>query len=81
MDVSGKELKQYMERSAEYYNQWMPGDINISVDPDAPGYAYDMFGGVDLRDQSSKPKGERIENVMYEGEPLKDDGDSEAGCQ
>ena len=73
VDVSGKELKQYMERSAEYYNQWMPGDINISVDPDAPGYAYDMFGGVDYEINLSKPKGERIENVMYKGEPLKDD--------
>ena len=71
--VTGKELKAYMEWSAECYNQWVPGDINISFDPEYPGYLYDMFAGVDYEINLSKPKGERIENVMFKGEPLKDD--------
>ena len=73
LDVTGKELKDYMEWSAECYNQWVPGDINISFDPEYPGYLYDMFKGVDYEINLSKPKGERIENVMFHGEPLKDD--------
>lgn len=70
--VTGKELKAYMEWAAECYNQWVPGDINISFDPEYPGYLYDMFAGVDYEINLSKPKGERIENVMFKGKPLSD---------
>jgi len=73
MDVTGKELKAYMEWAAACYNQWVPGDINISFEPDHPGYLYDMFAGVDYEINLSKPAGERIENVMFKGEPLQDD--------
>jgi len=71
--VTGAELKRYMEWSAEIYNQWHPGDINISFDPDIPEYRYDMFGGVEYEINLSRPKGERIENVMFKGHPLEDD--------
>lgn len=71
--VTGAELKAYMEWSAECYNQWQPGDINISFDPEYPGYLYDMFAGVDYEIDLSQPKGERIKNVMFKGEPLADD--------
>ena len=73
LEVTGKELKGYMEWAAECYNQWEPGDINISFDPEYPGYLYDMFEGVDYEINLSKPKGERIENVMFKGAPLEDD--------
>ena len=73
ISVTGKELKDYMEWSAGFYNQWMPGDINISFDPEFPDYQYDMFAGVDYEIDISKPKGERIQNVMFKGEPLEDD--------
>ncbi|MDO5425966.1 MAG: 5'-nucleotidase C-terminal domain-containing protein [Eubacteriales bacterium] len=71
--VTGKELKAYMEWSAECYNQWEPGDINISFDPEYPDYLYDMFAGVEYEIDLSQPKGERIKNVMFNGEPLSDD--------
>lgn len=71
--VTGAELKAYMEWSAECYNQWKEGDINISFDPEYPDYLYDMFAGVDYEIDLSQPKGERIKNVMFKGEPLQDD--------
>ena len=71
--VTGAELKAYMEWSAECYNQWKPGDINISFDPEYPDYLYDMFEGVDYEIDLSQPKGERIKNVTFKGEPLADD--------
>ncbi len=71
--VTGKELKNYMEWSAECYNQWKKGDINISFDPEYPGYLYDMFLGVDYEIDLSEPKGSRIKNVIYKGAPLQDD--------
>lgn len=71
--MTGKELKGYMEWAAACYNQWNEGDINISFDPDRPGYLYDMFAGVDYEIDLSEPVGSRIKNVMFKGEPLKDD--------
>lgn len=73
LDVTGRELKDYMEWAAACYNQRVPGDINISFEPDHPGYLYDMFAGVDYEINLSKPAGERIENVMFKGEELRDD--------
>ena len=71
--VTGAELKAYMEWSAECYNQWKEGDINISFDPEYPDYLYDMFAGVEYEIDLSQPKGQRIKNVMFQGEPLQDD--------
>ncbi len=71
--ITGAQLKEYMEWSVSHYNTWKPGDINISFNADIPGYRYDMFAGVDYEINLSKPAGERIENVMYKGAPLKDD--------
>ena len=71
--VTGAELKAYMEWSASHYNTWKPGDINISFDPEVPGYLYDMFEGVDYEIDLSQEAGQRIKNVMFKGEPLKDD--------
>lgn len=71
--VTGAELKAYMEWSAECYNQWKEGDINISFDPEYPDYLYDMFAGVEYEIDLSEPKGNRIKNVTFNGEPLTDD--------
>ena len=71
--MTGKELKGYMEWAAACYNQWTEGDINISFDPDRPGYLYDMFAGVDYEIDLSQPAGSRIKNVMFNGKPLEDD--------
>ena len=71
--VTGAELKAYMEWSVSYYNQWQEGDVTISFNPDQPSYLYDVFAGVDYEIDLSKPVGERIQNVMFKGEPLADD--------
>ncbi len=73
MTVTGAELKRYMEWAAAGYNQWKPGDINISFDPDVPSYLQDQFDGVCYEVNLSKPRGERIENVFFHDHPLKDD--------
>jgi len=73
VEVTGKELKAYMEWSAECYNQWKEGDISISFNPEKPGYLYDMFAGVDYKIDLSQEAGNRIKDVMFKGEPLRDD--------
>lgn len=72
VEVTGAELKAYMEWSASYYNTFVPGDINISFNPNIRVYNYDMFQGVDYKVDLSKPAGERIVDLMFKGEPVKE---------
>lgn len=72
--VTGAALKAIMEEYAgKYYNQYQQGDVTISFNPDIRGYNYDMFAGVDYEIDISKPAGERIVNLTFEGAPLADD--------
>lgn len=73
VEVTGAEMKAYMEWAAECWNQWQPGDINISFNPDKAGYLHDHFIGLNYEVNLSKPAGQRIENVTFQGEPLTDD--------
>lgn len=70
--ITGKQLKAYMEWSAECYNQWKPGDLSISFNAAKPGYLYDMFAGVNYEIDLSQPAGSRIKNVTFKGKPLSD---------
>jgi len=70
IEVTGAELKAYMEWSASYYNTYAPGDINLSFNPNIRGYNYDMFQGVDYKVDVTKPAGERIVDLMFDGEPV-----------
>lgn len=72
--VTGAQLRQIMERQAgAYFNQYREGDVTISFNPDIRMYNYDMFAGVNYEIDISKPVGERIVNLTFQGEPLKDD--------
>ena len=61
-----------MEWSAAYYNTFTPGDINISFNPNIRVYNYDMFQGVDYKIDLSKPAGERIVDLRFNGELVED---------
>ncbi len=74
MQMTGKQLKQFMEWSVSYYNQYQPGDLTISFSPSIRAYNYDMFAGVNYDIDISKPAGERIVNLTWpDGTPVKDD--------
>lgn len=71
--VTGAEMKAYMEWAAACWNQWKEGDINLSFNPEKAGYLHDHFIGLNYEVNLSKPAGERIENVTFQGQPLADD--------
>jgi len=71
--VTGAQLKAIMERSANYFNTYKPGDVTISFDPDIRMYNYDMFAGVSYDINISKEPGNRIENLKFNGKPVSDD--------
>jgi len=72
--MNGAQLRKFMEWSANYYNQYQPGDLTISFNPDVRAYNYDMFAGVNYDIDVSKPAGERIVNLTWpDGTPVADD--------
>lgn len=73
VEVTGAQLKEYMEWSASYFNTYKPGDVTISFNPEIRGYNYDMFAGVEYKIDISKPAGERIVDLTMKGEPVEDD--------
>ena len=71
--VTGKQMKAIMEEKAgNFFNQYQPGDVTISFNPNIRLYNYDMFAGLDYEIDISKPAGSRIQNVVYKGQPMKD---------
>lgn len=72
VNITGANLKKYMEWSASYYNTYNPGDLTISFDENIRGYNYDMFAGVDYEIDISKKAGSRIVNLTLDGNPIVD---------
>lgn len=63
LQMTGKQLKQYMEWSAQFYNTYKTGDLTLSFNAKIPGYNYDMLSGVKYQVDVSKPFGQRIVNL------------------
>lgn len=72
VNITGENLKKYMEWSASYYNTYKDGDLTISFNEKIPGYNYDMFSGVKYNIDISKPVGSRIVNATINGAPIDD---------
>ncbi len=74
LKMTGRQLKKYMEWTAEYYKQTSPGDLTIAFSEDRALYTFTAFTGVNYDVNISKPEGERIENLTWsDGRDVKDD--------
>lgn len=73
VNITGENLKKYMEWSANYYNTYESGDLTVSFNPEVRGYNYDMFSGMTYDVDISEESGNRIENVLVNGQPLEND--------
>lgn len=75
-EVTGADLKAYMEWSADYFNQAQPGDVTISFNPERRNSKYvtfDTFYGLDYEIDLTKPSGSRVVNITWpDGKALKD---------
>ena len=63
--ISGQQLREYLEYSARYFRSYEPNQpiINDSVG----GYNYDVVSGVVYNIDLSRPAGQRIRGLAYEG--------------
>ncbi|MDD7218907.1 MAG: 5'-nucleotidase C-terminal domain-containing protein [Clostridia bacterium] len=74
IEMTGAQLRKWMEWSASYYNTFKDGDLTISFNPEMRGYNYDMFSGIKYEINISKEPGHRIENLTrMDGTEIKDD--------
>lgn len=71
LEVTGQQLKDALEHSAKYFRPHEPGKTPRDlVDEKIPGYNFDMAEGVTYELNLSKPFGQRIENLKFQGKPL-----------
>ncbi len=76
VNIKGEQLKDYMEWSFSYFNQYKQGDVTVSFNPDVRAYNYDIFDGdieyvVDLSKPARKQgqqAGDRVEIISIAGE-------------
>jgi 2',3'-cyclic-nucleotide 2'-phosphodiesterase/3'-nucleotidase/5'-nucleotidase len=63
--ISGQQLREFLEHSARYFRTYAAGAriINDSV----PGYNFDVVSGVVYNIDLSRPAGQRIRGLAYEG--------------
>lgn len=74
LEVTGAQLKKYMEWSMSYYNTYKEGDLTVSFNPDVRAYNYDMFAGIKYEVNIANEAGSRVENLTHEdGTPIADD--------
>ncbi|MDT2808835.1 5'-nucleotidase C-terminal domain-containing protein [Vagococcus lutrae] len=76
-EMTGKDLKDYMEWSAGYFNQAKPGDVTISFNPerrDSKYSTHDIFGGIKYTFDLTEEEGNRVKDLMWlDGSPVKMD--------
>lgn len=75
-ELSGKQVKEMLEHSAQYFILNDEGDIDINptyVTPKPQHFNYDMMDGVEYTIKVSNPVGEKIVSLTYQGTPVQDD--------
>ncbi|WP_179203859.1 MULTISPECIES: 5'-nucleotidase C-terminal domain-containing protein [Vagococcus] len=72
-EMTGAQLKKYLEKQGAYYQQYEPGDVTIGFNDKIRVYNYDMISGVKYKIDISKPVGSRIKDLTFEGKEVADD--------
>jgi 2',3'-cyclic-nucleotide 2'-phosphodiesterase/3'-nucleotidase len=72
--LTGTQIKDFLEYSARYFNQVAPDapiDVRALTNANGtPDYNYDQLSGVTYDVDISKPAGQRIVNLAYQGTPV-----------
>ena len=75
--MTGKQLKEYMEWSANYFDTIQPGDTEYRYNAErkkSKYVTYDIFGGVNYKIDLRNPKGSKIVDLtLADGKPVTDD--------
>lgn len=76
-EMTSKQLKEYMEWSANYFDTIQPGDTEYRYNAErkkSKYVTYDIFGGVNYKIDLRNPKGSKIVDLtLADGKPVTDD--------
>ena len=76
-ELTGKQLKEYMEWSANYFDTIQPGDTEYRYNAErkkSKYVTYDIFGGVNYKIDLRNPPGSKIVDLtLADGRPVTDD--------
>ena len=76
-EMTGKQLKEYMEWSANYFDTIQPGDTEYRYNAErkkSKYVTYDIFGGVNYKIDLRNPQGSKIVDLtLADGKPVTDD--------
>jgi 2',3'-cyclic-nucleotide 2'-phosphodiesterase / 3'-nucleotidase / 5'-nucleotidase len=64
--ISGQQLREFLEQSARYFETYQPGARQI-INDSVPGFNFDVVSGVAYNIDLSRPAGQRIRGLAYEG--------------
>ena len=73
LKITGAELKAWLEHAAQKFQQVTPGRGEEPMYTDFRGYNFDQIDGVEYQIDITKPLGQRIVNLTYQGEPVRPD--------
>src|SRR5687767_2234306 len=68
--ITGRQLKDYLEYSSRFYTGVANG--RPTVDPQVPGYNFDIVAGATYALDLTKPIGSRVTSLMVKGRPVSD---------
>lgn len=71
VEITGQQLRAFLEHSARYFAPYSPGAP--AINRDIKGYNFDMVTGVDYDIDVTRPVGSRITRLEYQGRPVKDE--------
>jgi 2',3'-cyclic-nucleotide 2'-phosphodiesterase (5'-nucleotidase family) len=74
IEATGAQVKAALEHSARYFRPYEEGKTAAQlIDPEIPGYNFDIAEGVSYEIDLRRPIGDRIRNLTFKGEPLAPD--------
>ncbi len=74
LEITGNILQRALEQTAGYFRQldpdYLPPDPAAVVAPEARGYTFDLYHGIDYCFDLTRPVGERLVSLQYRGNPV-----------
>lgn len=76
LEMNRAQLRQYIERSAEYFDHDENGNLIVADEflrPKVQHYNYDYFSGVDYVIDTTRPQGSRVTSIRLNGQEMREE--------
>ena len=70
IDATGQMIKDELEWTASYFNQYFYDPAGVTINSSMPGYNYDLWSGIEYKLDVTKPVGQRVVELNLDGQPI-----------